>query len=138
MQLTHGLNQWAIAHGVRVPREDYLEAQAEILLNMQFAPLGEARDFKLVMQVVPLVDDNFQRAFCVGDRFSEGCGVMKSGPDAGPVDFSCQTAHRPKKPVTTSTKVWLREQAVPDESFVNAPTFFLHFPVQILDTFPEG
>ncbi len=71
-KLVEGLHNWAVAQGVRAPREDYLEAQCEIHLDVQFTTRRKSRDFKLVMQVIPFVDDNLQWAGRLNNGLREG------------------------------------------------------------------
>ncbi len=61
MQVVKRLHDWLIAQGMRTAAEDYLESQCEILLDVQFTRWREPRNFKLVMQVIPFIDNDLQR-----------------------------------------------------------------------------
>jgi hypothetical protein len=137
-EVVERLHNWAVAQGVRMPCEDYLEAQCEILLDVQFTCGREPRDFKLVMQIVPLVDDNLQRPSRLNNGFREGSGILESGPDYCSVRRAGQVAHRPQNAVAVPSIVWLKKEAIVDEVGINvveALTFY--YPFEVFRVFPE-
>src|SRR5262249_19868079 len=88
-------HEWAIAHGVRVPAEDYVESQCEIILEFKNAPWGNPCDFQLVMQVIPFVDNEFCVS-CIDNSLSERAGVLEASADDFLMGRSSKIAHRPQ------------------------------------------
>jgi len=124
-------NEWAIAQGVRTPREDYLEAQCEIVLQVQFASGRKPRDFKLVMQVVPFVDDDLQGSGSLDNCLPEGGGILVSSSNAGLVSGTCEAAHRPQNPVAVRSIVRLKSKAIVDEALVDVDALPFYFIFEV-------
>jgi hypothetical protein len=130
-KLVERLHDWAVAQGVRAPCEDYLEAQCEILIDVQFASGRKPRDFKLVMQVIPLVDGDFQQPGRLNNGLHEGGGILEAGPDYCLMRGAGEVAHRPQNSIAIPSIVWLKKEAVVDEAVVNVHALPFHFLFEV-------
>jgi hypothetical protein len=131
-------HQWAKAQGVRTPREDYLESQCEIVLQMQFVGGAKPRDFYLVVQVVPLIDYDLGAADPFNDRFGKGGSILKSGPNDCLMRRRGHFGHRPQNAVAVLSKVWLKPNTEVDESLVDPDKFLFDYYLEVLRILSEG
>lgn len=136
-ELMDRLHNWAVAQGVRAPREDYLEAQCEILVDVQFTSGRKPRDFKLVMQVIPLVDDNLQWSGRLNNGLHKGGSILETGADYCLVRGASEVAHRPQNSVAIPSIVWLKKEAIVDEELIYTNALPFHFFFEVFRVFSE-
>jgi hypothetical protein len=139
-QIVERGRQWAIAQGVRTPREDYLEAQCEILIHMQFIAGPQPRDFYLVMKIIPFIHDEFEGSARdrVDNSLHERGSVLKADPNYSLVRRSGHTTHRPQNTITVLFKVWLKPQAEIYESLIDLLHFLLISASRFTRSRPKG
>jgi hypothetical protein len=98
-KVVEGLKEWAKRQGVRTPGENYIHSQCEIWVDVQFTAGRHPRNFKLVMQAIPLIDDDLQRSFVAGDGQKERSRVLEGSPNDESMRLSSEFGHRPQNAV---------------------------------------
>lgn len=104
---------------------------------MQFVSWAQPRNFYLIMQIVPLVDNKLGTSDRFDYRFSKRSCAFESGTNDDLVSGPRHIGHRPKNTVTVPAKVRLKAKTKIDEFLVHPHKLLRNCYFEVFQVFSE-